>query len=65
MGLLDFLLFGAFLNSLRNNNQSNNSPTAMMTGTWIMMTINAMMIMIVVTDVTATVTLTISLIFDY
>ena len=33
--------------------------------TWIMMTINAMMIMIVVTDVTATVTLTISLIFDY
>jgi hypothetical protein len=38
---------------------------AMMTGTWIMMTINAMMIMIVVTDVTATVTLTISLIFDY
>lgn len=40
---------------------------AMMTGTWIMMTINDMMIMIVVTvvTVTATVTLTISLIFDY
>lgn len=23
MGLLDFLLFGAFMNSLRNNNQDN------------------------------------------
>ena len=36
---------------------------AIMTVTWIMMTINAMMIMIVVAIVT--VTLTISLIFDY
>ena len=27
MGLLDFLLFGALMNSLRNNNQSNNNPT--------------------------------------
>ena len=27
MGLLDFLLFGAFMNSLRNNNQGNNNPS--------------------------------------
>ena len=27
MGLLDFLLFGAFLNSLRNNNQGYNIPS--------------------------------------
>ena len=27
MGLLDFLLFGAFLNSLRNNNKSNSNTT--------------------------------------
>ena len=53
MGLLDFLLFGAFLNSLRNNNQGNNNPSI------------AMMIMIAATVVTAILIVTISLISNY
>ena len=66
------------MNSLRNNNQGNNNPSdyssrsydhailmAMMTVTWIMMTIIAMMIMIAATGVTAILIVTISLISNY